>query len=231
MKNEGSAALQRNTKRKCPMAFEEYETEVKKHLTPERFFHSQCVAAKAAELAERYGADVEKARLAGILHDIMKDAPQEEQLKIMEKFGIILTDTQQRNPKLWHSLSGAAYCEHVLNVSDREILDAVACHTSGKRDMTLLQKVLFVADYISADRDYPGIEIMREAARRSLEETIVKGVAWTLNDLSGQGRPIDPDSVYAYNDALKNLTDGRNLVFKPGEFGIPDIKTEKGGNP
>lgn len=209
------------------MTFGEYEAEVKKHLTPERFFHSQCVAAEAAKLAERYGADVEKARTAGILHDIMKDTPKEEQLKIMEKFGIILTDTQQRNPKLWHSLAGAAYCRHVLNVSDREILDAIACHTSGKKDMTLLQKVLFTADYISADRDYPGIEVMREAAQRSLEETIVKGVAWTLNDLTSQGRPVDPDSVYAYNDALKILTAGRELVFKPGRFGIPEIEIEK----
>lgn len=213
------------------MSFEEYEAEVKKHLTPERFFHSQCVAAEAAKLAERYGADVEKARLAGILHDVMKDTPQEEQLKILREFGIILTDTQQRNPKLWHSLSGAAYCQNVLGVADREILDAIACHTSGKKDMALLQKVLFVADYISADRDYPGIGVMRDAAWRSLEETIVKGVAWTLNDLSSQGRPIDPDSVYAYNDALKILTAGKNLVFKPGEFGIPEIETEKGGNP
>ena len=98
------------------MTFEEYEAEVKKHLTEKRFYHSQCVARCAARLAEKYGADVEKARLAGILHDIMKDTPPEEQLKIIEKYGIMLTEAERRNVKLWHAVSGAAYIEHVLGV-------------------------------------------------------------------------------------------------------------------
>ncbi len=212
------------------MTFEEYEREVKKHLTPERFFHSQCVAKEAAKLAERYGTDVEKARFAGILHDIMKDTPKEEQLKIIEESGILLSKAEKLNPKLWHSLAGAAYAERVLGVTDPEILTAIRYHTSGRGGMSLPEKVLFVADYMSADRDYPGVENMREAAYRSLEEAIVKGVAWTLCDLTNQGRPIDPDSVYAYNDALKTLTAGRELVFQPGEFGIPDIKTKEGAN-
>lgn len=213
------------------MTYEEYEAEVKKHQTEKRFFHSQCVAAEAARLAERYGADVEKARLAGILHDIMKETPEEEQLKIMEKFGIMLSKRGSPVPKPWHAAAGAAYLHGVLGMDDPEILSAVECHCWGKRNMTTLEKVLFVADYISADRDYPGIEVMREAADRSLEEAIVKGVAWTLCDLTSRGRPIDPDSVYAYDDALKTLTEGRELVFQPGEFGIPDIKTKEGGNP
>lgn len=213
------------------MTYAEYEEEVKKRLTERRFYHSRCVAEEVARLARQYGADPEKAGTAGILHDIMKDTPKEEQLKILENFGIILTKSQRLNPKLWHSLSGAAYCEHVLGVSDREILNAIACHTVGKADMTLLDKVLFVADYISADRDYPGVEIMREAAKRSLEETMVKGIAWTLCDLSGQGSPIAADSVYAYNEALQLLTAGKNLVFRPGRFGIPEIETEEGENP
>lgn len=213
------------------MTYEEYEAEVKKHLTEKRFFHSQCVASCAAELAERYGANMEQAKTAGILHDIMKDTPKEEQLKIMENFGIILTVPERANPKLWHSIAGAAYCEHVLGVSDREILNAIACHTSGKENMTLLDKVLFVADYISADRDYPGVEIMREAARRSLEETIVKGIAWTMCDLSGHGAAIDPNSVLAYNEALQALTAGKSLTFRPGRYGIPEIETEEGEHP
>lgn len=213
------------------MTYEEYEQEVKKHLTEKRFFHSQCVAAEAERLAERYGADPKKAKLAGILHDIMKDTPKEEQLKITEKFGIMLSKRQSPVPEPWHAAAGAAYLWGVLGVDDPEILSAVECHTWGKKDMTLLDKVLFVADYISADREYPGIEIMREAAQRSLEEAIVKGVAWTLCDVANQGRPIDPDSVYAFDDALKLLTAGRELVFRPGRFGIPEITTKEGENP
>ena len=107
------------------MTYEEYEAEVQKHLTSQRFYHSQCVAAEAARLARRYGGDVEQARLAGILHDIMKDTPPEEQLKILGDSGIILSKTQQRNRKLWHSLSGAAYLRDKLGVAEFEMESGV----------------------------------------------------------------------------------------------------------
>ena len=187
------------------MTFEQYEQEVKRHLTDKRFFHSQCVAAEAARLAQRYGADVEKARLAGILHDIMKDTPPEQQLKILRDSGIILTKTQSRNRKLWHALAGAAYLRGALGVSDEEIVSAVACHTSGKGDMSLLEKTLFVADYISADRDYPGVEEMRRAADRSLGEAMVEGILFTVNELMEQRLPVAAESIQAYNDAIFTL--------------------------
>lgn len=184
------------------MTFAEYSAEVKKHLTERRFYHSQCVAEEVARLAARYGADVEKARTAGILHDIMKDTPPEEQLKILRDFGIMLSKTEKANCKLWHSICGAAYLEHVLGVSDPEIRSAVRYHTSGRGGMTLLEKVLFVADYISADRDYPGVERMRQAAARSLEEAMVEGIEFTVQELMSLRKPVAPESLEAYNDAL-----------------------------
>ena len=86
-------------------------------------------------------------------------------------------------------------------------MEAVRCHTSGKKDMSLLEKVLFVADYISADREYPGVERMRQAAYRSLEEAIVEGVLFTVQELMGQRLPVAAESVEAYNDALLILED------------------------
>ena len=189
------------------MTYEQYEQEVQRHLTEKRFYHSQCVAQEAARLAQRYGADVEKARLAGILHDIMKDTPPEQQLKILQDSGILLTKTQRHNRKLWHALAGAAYLQQTLQVTDGDIVEAVRCHTSGKKDMSLLEKVLFVADYISADRDYPGVEDMRLAADRSLEEAMVEGVLFTVQELMGQRLPVAAESVEAYNDALLILED------------------------
>ena len=190
------------------MTYEEYEQEAKRRLTEKRFAHSQCVAACGAALAEKYGADPEKARLAGILHDIMKDTGEEEQLKIMEQFGIMLSQAQRHNPKLWHALSGAAYVEYVLGVGDREVVEAIACHTGGKSGMGLLDKVLFVADYISADRDYPGVERMRELAKSSLEEAMVEGIAFTVAEKTGERQTLDPQSICAYNEALLALEDG-----------------------
>ncbi|HJB97764.1 MAG TPA: bis(5'-nucleosyl)-tetraphosphatase (symmetrical) YqeK [Candidatus Acutalibacter pullicola] len=189
------------------MTYEQYEQEVQRHLTEKRFYHSQCVAQEAARLAQQYGADVEKARLAGILHDIMKDTPPEQQLKILQDSGILLTKTQRHNRKLWHALAGAAYLQQTLQVKDGDIVEAVRCHTSGKKDMSLLEKVLFVADYISADREYPGVERMRQAAYRSLEEAIVEGVLFTVQELMGQRLPVAAESVEAYNDALLILED------------------------
>ncbi len=187
------------------MTFEQYEQEVKRHLTQGRFYHSQCVAAEAEKLARRYGADPEKARLCGILHDVMKDTPPQEQLKILEKSGIILTVAQRRNRKLWHALSGAAYLRDALGIADQEILGAVECHTSGKGGMSLLDKVLFVADYISADRDYPGVEELRVTAYRSLEEAMVEGIRFTVDELMGQELPVAAESIEAYNDAIITL--------------------------
>lgn len=184
------------------MTYEEYEASVKPHLSERRFWHSQCVAKCAAKLAQRYGADVEKARLAGILHDVMKDTAPEEQLKIMEQSGIILSEAQRRNTKLWHALSGAAYVEHELGVSDRDILDAIACHTWGKAGMTVLDKVLFVADYISADRDYPGVEELRIAAEDSLEVAMIEGITFTIQERMGMRMTLEPQSIDAYNEAL-----------------------------
>ena len=189
------------------MTYEQYEQEVQRHLTEKRFYHSQCVAQEAARLAQQYGADVEKARLAGILHDIMKDTPPEQQLKILQDSGILLTKTQRHNRKLWHALAGAAYLQQTLQVKDGDIVEAVRCLTSGKKDMSLLEKVLFVADYISADREYPGVERMRQAAYRSLEEAIVEGVLFTVQELMGQRLPVAAESVEAYNDALLILED------------------------
>ena len=187
------------------MTYEQCECEVRQRLSEKRFYHSQCVAEEAVRLAVLYGADPEKARLAGLLHDILKDTPAEEQLKILQGFGIMMNDTELANQKLWHAISGAAFLEFGLGIRDRELLSAVRCHTSGRKNMTLLEKVLFVADYISADRDYPGVEELRAVARESLEEAIIEGVAFTVQELMSRREPVASASIDAYIDAVAVL--------------------------
>ena len=187
------------------MTYEQCECEVRQRLSEKRFYHSQCVAEEAVRLAVLYGADPEKARLAGLLHDILKDTPAEEQLKILQGFGIMMNDTELANQKLWNAISGAAFLEFGLGIRDRELLSAVRCHTSGRKNMTLLEKVLFVADYISADRDYPGVEELRAVARESLEEAIIEGVAFTVQELMSRREPVASASIDAYNDAVAVL--------------------------
>ncbi len=179
---------------------EQYKQIIRSLLDEKRCYHSECVAKAARELAVKYGADPEKAETAGILHDIMKDIPPEKQLAMMAKYGITLTPVERNAPKLWHAMLGAAYLKNELNIDDKEILDAVRYHTTGRANMTLMDKVLFIADFISADRDYPGVEDLRKAAAVSLEEAMVAGFSYTIADLAQARKPIHPDTISAYNE-------------------------------
>ncbi|MGN0571076.1 MAG: bis(5'-nucleosyl)-tetraphosphatase (symmetrical) YqeK [Candidatus Fimenecus sp.] len=185
----------------------EFLEEIKKHLNPDRLYHSLNVADEAKKLALHYGADVEKAFTAGLLHDIMKNTPQVDLLKFFADNGIMLTKTEQISPKTWHAIAGTAYCECVLGVTDKDILSAIRYHTTGRAGMTLLEKVLFIADFISADRDYDGVERMREKAYISLESAMEEGLQFTLEELAHNGWAIHEDSVDAYNEILYQRKD------------------------
>ncbi len=180
----------------------EYQEIIRPFLTDKRYHHSLCVAEAAVTLAKKYGGDSRKAETAGILHDIMKDLPQGEQLKMMEQFGIILTNVERAAPKLWHAVLGAAYIKNELHLDDAEILDAVRYHTTGRENMTLLDKIIFIADFISADRDYEGVENLRKAAEVSLEQAMIAGITFTIQDLASGCKPIHPDTVAAYNQTV-----------------------------
>lgn len=175
---------------------------VRAKLRPERFTHSLHVAEEARLLAQKYGADPEKAYTAGILHDIMKNSPREEQLAVLEQAGVTLTADERANPKLWHAIAGEAYARTVLQVRDADILQAIRYHTTARAGMSVLEKVLYIADFISADRDYNGVEEMRAAAGVSLEAAMLEGMRFCITDLVQSGQVIHTDSVEAYNEIL-----------------------------
>ena len=170
-----------------------------------RLRHSFCVADSARMLAERYGADPEKAYFAGLLHDVMKDAPREAQKKTIEDGGAVLTDAENGNPKLWHAMAGEAYLRTQMGVRDADVLNAVRYHTTGRANMSLLEKILYVADYLSADREYNGVERMRHLAESSLEEAMLFGLSFTISDLAQKEQIIHPDSVDCYNEICMEL--------------------------
>ncbi|MBO5253931.1 MAG: bis(5'-nucleosyl)-tetraphosphatase (symmetrical) YqeK [Clostridia bacterium] len=179
-----------------------YIKRLKPMLSEKRFEHSLNVAAEAVKLAKKCGADVEKAETAGLLHDILKDTPADKQLKIISDFGIIMTDVELSAKRFLHAISGAVYIRTELGIDDPEIFDAVRYHTTGRKNMSLLEKVIFIADFISKDRDYPGVEDMRKAAYKNLDKAIVEGIAFTISDLAKNRDVIVTDSVDAYNDAV-----------------------------
>lgn len=170
-------------------------------LNSRRLFHSECVSECAGVLAERYGASVEKARLAGLLHDVMKNALANEQLALMPD----ITPLELLNTKVWHQISGEAFLRQNGIVTDEEILGAVRWHTTGKAGMTLLEKIIYVADFISSDRDYKDVEVVRRLAYISLEHAILYTSRYTVNKMVSQDLLLHPATVECYNDMLMHF--------------------------
>ena len=96
----------------------------------------------------------------------------------------------------------AAICEKKLKISDKEIISAIRYHTTGKPDMTLLEKVIYIADFTSADRDYDDVDVMRELVNKSADEALAYALSYTVKELLGKGAPIHPDTVSAYNEVV-----------------------------
>ena len=178
---------------------------LKERLKPTRFEHSLNVADAALALAKKYGADEEKAYIGGLLHDVCKNAPMEEQHEYMMKLGEPISEVELSNQKLWHAPAGAAYIRDVIGIVDEDLLSAVRYHTTAKANMTLMEKILYIADYISKERTYDGIEIMREKAFRDIDEAILEGTKFTILDLAKQNRVINQDTIDAYNEMSKKF--------------------------
>lgn len=192
----------------CQTQDEQFIAIIRSRLSDYRFRHSLCVAEEARRLALHYGADPDKAYTAGILHDIMKDTDLDAQRKVLADYGEALDFVEEQSRTLWHARTGVAFLRHILGVEDADILQAVRYHTTGRAGMTLLEKVLFVADFTSADRDYPDVDVMRRFADASLEEAMLYGVEYTIRELLERGNPIHPDTVALYNDIILSAKNG-----------------------
>ncbi|WP_425444086.1 bis(5'-nucleosyl)-tetraphosphatase (symmetrical) YqeK [Sutcliffiella horikoshii] len=172
---------------------------MKEQLTERRYVHTIGVMEAAIELAERYGVDKDKAELAAIFHDYAKFRDKEEMRRIIidQKMP---QDLLQFHDELWHAPVGAYLVEKEAGVSDDEVLEAIRCHTSGKINMSTLDKVLYVADYIEPGRDFPGVEQVRESAKSSLDIAVIQAMKNTITYLLTRNQPVYPDTFHAYND-------------------------------
>lgn len=180
-----------------------YKKLLKEKLTEKRYIHSINVSKKAVYLAKKYGADEKKAEIAGLLHDITKQTDEEEQLKFISRAKLELSDIEFKNKKLWHAVSGAAYLKVELNIKDEEILNAIRFHTTGRAGMSLLEKVIFVADMISEERNFPGVEEARNIAEKNLEKAVCFTSILSIEFLIEKKLAIAPNTLEAYNDTVK----------------------------
>lgn len=179
-----------------------FKSILKAKLTDKRFRHTCNVSDEAVKLAKKYGADVEKARFAGLVHDIMKDTPRDEQLRTIEKYSIILDNVEAAAPKLLHAISGAAVLKYEHNITDTDVLNAVRYHTTARAGMSLLEKIIYLADYISADRDYEGVDELRAKIYTSLQEGLDEALSYSITEQIEKKGPIHIDTVRARNELI-----------------------------
>ena len=165
-------------------------------LSSERIAHTAGCEHEAVQLAKLWGEDPEKAAVAGILHDSTKNLSYEEQLILCDKYGIILDNAQRENPKLLHAISGAALAKDLFGVSE-EISQAIRWHTTGKPDMSTLEKIIYLADYIEPTRDFEGVEQLRELAHEDLDRALALGLEMSLEELRRQNVEPHRDTVEA----------------------------------
>lgn len=165
-------------------------------LSSQRIAHTAGCEHEAVQLAKLWGEDPEKAAVAGILHDSTKNLSYEEQLILCDKYGIILDNAQRENPKLLHAITGAALAKDRFGVSE-EISQAIRWHTTGKPDMTTLEKIIYLADYIEPTRDFEGVEQLRELAYEDLDKALALGLEMSLEELRRQNVEPHRDTVEA----------------------------------
>lgn len=184
---------------------EKLQKKIKDKLPEKRYNHTVGVRYTAQSLAMRYGEDLERAAYAGILHDCAKYCSGEKMLEKCQKHGIAITEVENKNPQLLHAKLGVYYARHRYGVDDEEVLSAIRWHTTGKAAMTLLEKIVFLADYIEPNRKLiPGLRQIRELAFCDLDAAICKTLENTISYLQKQdksasnAKSYDPNTVSAY---------------------------------
>lgn len=173
---------------------------VRERLSPKRFTHSLNVASEAIRLARQHGADPNESYIAGLLHDCCKELDRESMLKTIGNSAIINDKIFLASYKIWHGFAAANLMQTELNIQNTAILDAVRVHSTGRAGMTMLDQILYLADLVSADRTYPGVEELRALCYRSLPAAMLSALSFLIADLARRGEAVYPGTLDAYNE-------------------------------
>lgn len=172
--------------------------EVQTKITPARYEHILRVESCAIALAEKYGADKEACSLAAILHDYAKDVDKDTIKRLVDN-GDLQAELLEYGSQIWHGPAGSYYAEKTFGIVDAAILSAISQHTIGGREMTLLSKILFIADYVEEGRTFPGVEEARELAFEDLNQAVIYKITQTLVHLVQKRVKIYPETLFVYN--------------------------------
>lgn len=180
-----------------------YKKYLREHLSKKRYTHSINVAGAAVELARKYGADADKAYTAGLLHDIAKELPAEEQQRIVLGSSLKVSDIEKEALPLFHAIAGAELVQSLFDITDEELIWAIRWHTVAAGGMSRLAVIVYLADLISADRDYKDVGRMRKLADKSLERAMCEALRFSISDSVSKGNSIPLSTMEAYNEYIR----------------------------
>ena len=180
---------------------------LERNLSQKRFKHSCNVARAAQQLAQQYGGDMEKAYFAGLVHDICKEMPYEEQYRLMTAGNFRPDLAELHSRKLWHGIAGAYFLQTEFSVNDADILNAVRFHTVGRANMSLLEEIIYMADMISEERDYKGVDKMRRLAQKSLQSAMLEALRDAIASVMKKEGLLPTYTIEAYNYYMMKSTE------------------------
>ena len=178
---------------------------VRSRLSDKRYEHTINVKKMAVKLAKHYGTDPEQAALAALLHDAAKELPKDEMRAIMQAYPEYAQGGEARPTPVWHGICAAILARTEWGITDEAVLSAIACHTAGKPGMTQLDKILYLADMTSAERDWPGVEALRALEMEDLDRALCEALKQSIDFVEEKGGALDPESVAAYEYAKAHL--------------------------
>ena len=187
------------------MKLKEAKELVRGRLSDKRYQHTLNVKKMAVKLAKRYDVNEEKAALAALLHDSAKEISKDEMKELMAKYPQYAEGGESRQSPVWHGICAAILARTEWGVTDEAVLSAIACHTAGKPDMSKLDKIIYLADMSSKERDWSGVGKLRKLEMKDLDAAMLTALKQTNDFVLSQGKPLDPMSKAAYEDILQQV--------------------------
>lgn len=184
------------------LKIEQLQSLVKERLSEKRYFHTLAVVKLSVELAERYNISADDARVAAILHDITKEDDVAVQLQTMKKSDIIFDVVFEKNANLYHGLTAFLYARDILKIQNCEVLNAIRYHTTGRANMSMLEKIVFVADAVAYDRNYANVSLLRKLSFEEIDKAMLEIIEFTISSLLKKRQLVAIDMLYCYNQLL-----------------------------
>jgi len=172
------------------------------NLKESRLKHSLSVSDTAVTLATIYGQNIEKARIAGLVHDCAKNMTAEQLVKVAKEYKIEIDEIYKQNPSILHGLVGSIIAQSVMGILDEDILSAIRYHTTGRKNMSILEKIIYIADYIEPLRKFNGVEELRNLSKIDLDAAIIQSLENTIKYVISQKGLLHIDTIYARNYLL-----------------------------